>query len=167
MVTNILFRMDSLVYPVRKSDLTSTNWLVRSPRRVPASRIVPARHVHQFCTPSARACHPCNQCRPHVRAQALPGRKWVFTNGDRRHAQTCLSLLGIEECFEVRQTRGGDHVARHIMPIAQRTGIIPGLCPGWWSYVKSWTRMCKCKFVYNWEAHSEDSIRLMSHLIVG
>lgn len=33
-------------------------------------------------------------------AQALPGRKWVFTNSDRRHAETCLRLLGIEDCFD-------------------------------------------------------------------
>ena len=33
--------------------------------------------------------------------QAMPGRKWVFTNADRKHAQTCLRLLGIEDCFEV------------------------------------------------------------------
>ena len=35
-----------------------------------------------------------------ILAQALPGRKWVFTNSDRRHAETCLRLLGIEDCFD-------------------------------------------------------------------
>ena len=35
----------------------------------------------------------------------MPGRKWVFTNGDRKHAERCLRLLGLEDCFEVCYAR--------------------------------------------------------------
>lgn len=31
--------------------------------------------------------------------EALPVRKFVFTNGDRAHAATCLSRLGLDGCF--------------------------------------------------------------------
>lgn len=33
---------------------------------------------------------------------SIPVRKYVFTNADRRHAERCLQLLGITDCFEVR-----------------------------------------------------------------
>ena len=32
----------------------------------------------------------------------MPGRKFVFTNGDRTHAQRCLRLMGLDDCFEVQ-----------------------------------------------------------------
>lgn len=30
----------------------------------------------------------------------MPVRKFVFTNADRKHAQCCLSLLGLSDCFQ-------------------------------------------------------------------
>lgn len=35
--------------------------------------------------------------------QQIPLPKYVFTNGDRKHAEICLRLLGITDCFKVRQ----------------------------------------------------------------
>ena len=33
--------------------------------------------------------------------ESLPQPKWIFTNGDIRHAERCLACLGIRHCFEV------------------------------------------------------------------
>ena len=35
--------------------------------------------------------------------QQIPLPKYVFTNGDQKHAEICLRLLGITDCFKVRQ----------------------------------------------------------------
>jgi hypothetical protein len=44
--------------------------------------------------------------------QAVPVPKWVFTNADVTHAERCLELLGIRDCFQVgrerRQTLSSD-----------------------------------------------------------
>lgn len=34
--------------------------------------------------------------------QQIPLPKYVFTNGDQKHAEICLRLLGISDCFKVR-----------------------------------------------------------------
>ena len=33
--------------------------------------------------------------------QAVAVPKWVFTNADVKHAERCLDLLGIRDCFQV------------------------------------------------------------------
>lgn len=38
--------------------------------------------------------------------QLVPVPKWAFTNADIRHAERCLGLLGIRDCFEVRSVIG-------------------------------------------------------------
>ena len=34
--------------------------------------------------------------------QSIPLPKYVFTNADRKHADTCLELMGVADLFEVR-----------------------------------------------------------------
>ena len=54
-------------------------------------------------------------------AQAMPGHKWVFTNGDRKHAERCLRLLGLDDCFEV--CRQGWFVCRTRLDDFSLTGV--------------------------------------------
>ncbi len=34
--------------------------------------------------------------------RAVPLPKWVFTNADTAHAERCLDLLGVRDCFQAR-----------------------------------------------------------------
>lgn len=51
--------------------------------------------------PLALPLHPL-QPDPALRAllDSIPLPKHIFTNADRRHAERCLSLLGIRDCFD-------------------------------------------------------------------
>ena len=33
--------------------------------------------------------------------ESLPQEKWIFTNADIRHTETCLGILGIRDLFKV------------------------------------------------------------------
>ena len=49
--------------------------------------------------PYSELLHSDDRLRDMLLSLDLP--KYVFTNADRKHAQICLDLLGIADCFEV------------------------------------------------------------------
>jgi len=48
----------------------------------------------------------------------IPLRKWIFTNADTKHAEICLRIMGLTDCFE------GVISFESLMETAARTGLI-------------------------------------------
>jgi len=55
-------------------------------------------HAHAHGVLPYELVHPDPKLRELLNAVPLP--KWVFTNADRMHAERCLQLMGIRDCFE-------------------------------------------------------------------
>lgn len=56
------------------------------------------KHVHH-ALPYDKYLHEDTALRELL--QQIPLPKYVFTNGDKKHAEICLRLLGIADCFRV------------------------------------------------------------------
>ena len=66
--------------------------------------------------PYERMLHEDKPLRKLLQSIDLP--KYVFTNADCKHAETCLRLLGIADLFQVRSPSGDKH--GHLPNIARK-----------------------------------------------